>query len=158
MQHDAQRQALAGEHRGHRGVAAEADHHVAAQRLEQAARLEHAEAELERALELAKRAASGQGAGADAVGFDLRQVGTEPAAAPVGDERHLEPAAEQFPGQRLGREHVPAGAPGGQDDTPRRRAPERFPAHGVSPAPTRRRVSASTMPMASARPIVDEPP
>ena len=53
---------------------------------------------------------------ANAMQRDLGQAIAESLAAPVGDERDAMAAREQRAGQRLGREHMAAGAAGGEDD------------------------------------------
>ena len=98
---------------------------------------------------------AGHGAGADAIGFDLRQVGAETAAARVGDQRHGDVARQQLTGEGLGREHVAPGAAGGEHDLGGAFGAD---AHHAASPPTRRRVSASSMPMPSARAISEEPP
>ena len=73
----------------------------------------------------------------------------EPGAATVGQQRDGIAAAIELAGQRRGREHVTAGAAGGENDG--------APAHGRS-SPMRRLVRASSNPMASATAISDDPP
>jgi len=61
-------------------------------------------------------------------------------------------ALNQLFGQRLGRKQVPAGTAGGEDEARcAGRAQNSFP-------PSRRRVSASIIPMPSASASIDEPP
>ena len=105
--------------------------------------------ELHDAWGAADDAGAGEAAGGDAMGFDRGQPLAETAAAAVGDEGDGVAARQQLAGERLGREHVATGAAGGERDAR---------AHVASPRPARRRVSASTMPMASESASSDEPP
>ena len=73
----------------------------------------------------------------------------EPGAAAVGDDRHVVTVAPEFAGKRRGREHVPPGPPGCQND--------RTLVHGRS-SPMRRLVRASRNPIAKATAINDDPP
>ena len=75
----------------------------------------------------------------------------------IGDQRDGVAAPHQLLAQGVGREHVPAGAAGGQDDAP----PGHDAPHDrrLRPVAKRlRRVSASTMPMVTASANMDEPP
>ena len=86
----------------------------------------------------------------DAEDLDRRQAVAEAAAAAVGDQDHAPAAGDEGAGQRLRRKHMAAGAPGGEQDRAR--------GHEIPPGPKRRRDSASSMPMASARASSEEPP
>ena len=71
------------------------------------------------------------------------------AAAGVREHRDLVAAAPQLAAQRQGREHVPAGAAGGDQQRP---------PHTVSSTRALRRVRASSMPAAMASAMNEEPP
>jgi hypothetical protein len=153
VQDHAQAAARGGHDRGYRGVATEADHDIGPHFLEQAARLKVAHAQADHALQPFDGAGPGHAGGADVMSLDLGQFRAESAAAPVGDQGHAQAPGNQFPGQRLGREHVAARAAGRQDHALGSGA-----GHAGSPVPTRRRVKPSSMPMPSAMDSSDDPP
>ena len=66
----------------------------------------------------------------------------------IAEEMHLAAAAEQLGCQRLGREQMAAGAAGGEHEGR---------THSSLP-PSRRRVSASIIPMPSPSASIDDPP
>ncbi len=150
--------ALGRQHRRDRSVAAEADHDRGRQAAQDGARLEPAAHQLQRAARPRHQAAAGQAAGADVMHLDLGLAVAEALAARIGDERHAAAARDQLAGQRLGREHVAAGAAGGEHDEGPGPVHDGFRRHDRSPRPTRRRVSASSMPMPSDSASSDEPP
>ena len=80
----------------------------------------------------------------------MLEVGSEIAGAPLiaGDDHGLT-ARAQLGGQAQRREHVSAGAAGGEDDRP---------AQGAISAPGRRLVIARNIPMPSASAHNEEPP
>ena len=135
------------QHGRHRGVAAEAHRGGRRQRAQQASGLQRAQRQAGEADHLAGEPGA-EPAGPDAVQRHARQRIAESLAAPVGDQRDAEAAPEQLARQRLRREHVAAGAAGGERDEG---------AHASTP-PKRRRVNASAMPMASPSDSSDEPP
>jgi hypothetical protein len=157
VQQGAQAEVRAGHDPGQRGVAAEADHGLGADPLQGAARLQVAERQLGGGFELAPDAAAGDPARGQVEGLDFGELRAEAAGAAVGQQRHADAAAEQFAGQRGGREHVPAGTAGAERDQARGLV-LRGAGHSCSSPSTRRRVSASSMPMPSARASSEEPP
>jgi len=155
MQQGREAGALGGIDRRHRGIAAEAHDQGRPQADHQPARLEIAAQELRDALGAAQQAAAGKPRRRDAKDLDRRQAVAEAAAAAVGDQDHAPAAGEEGAGQRLRRKHMAAGASGGENNGPRGVA---LGAHEIPPGPKRRRESANSMPMASARASSEEPP
>ena len=154
-----------GEHGRHRGVAAEADHGIRCQALQQGPCLQGAPGQFRGAAQAGDDTLSGDGPGTDTVGLDGAEVAAQVAAPAVGDQGQADTAPGQLGGQGLGREHVPAGAAGGQHHQvrPRGRHPNapRWARTCMNSCPcmlARWRVSARTMPMAKAMATVDDPP
>ncbi len=140
-----------------RRVAAEADDGGRTQAVQQAPGLNVAGQHSRRADRLAQRVA-GNRRGGNPVDLGARHV-AEAAAAGIGDQRHAVALGGQCPCQRLGREEVPAGAAGGQDDQlVVGGLAHRIPPHVGSPGSTRRRVRASTIPIVSPSARSEEPP
>ena len=87
------------------------------------------------------------------MGLDVGKIRPKAAAAPVSDQDHVAMARQKRLGQGLGGEHMAAGAAGSQ-------CYGGAPGHGhtIPSLPTRRRVSARTIPTAMASAINEEPP
>ena len=105
------------EQRGHRRVAAEADHRGCVQAGQDAARLDDAGADRSQPAHPAGDAAPGDaGAGQHVLRAPGEHAGLALAAAPVGHQHQAVTACQQFGPERLGREEMAAGASGGDHD------------------------------------------
>ena len=91
----------------------------------------------------------------DVVDRPARQRALPLPAARIGDQRERHAARLELAGQRLGGEHMPAGAAGRQDHRP---AGARLGHHTASLRPACSRVSDSIMPTQIAIASADEPP
>src|SRR6185437_9190453 len=136
-------------HGGNRGISSEPDRRGWCQAAQQARRLDRAEREFGDADDLAHQARA-DAPGANAMEGDAGQLLAERFAAPVGRQRDLATAPQQFARQGFGREHVAPGAASREND-------EAIGAHASVP-PNRRRVSASAMPMPRPSDKSEEPP
>jgi len=110
---------------------------------------ESAERQLQKTQRLAQKVAADL-AGADPMQRHAGKIAAEGSAAAVGHQCHGAAAGQQRARQGFRREHVSAGAAGGEHD-------HAGLAH-VSTPPKRRRVSASAMPMPRPSASIDEPP
>ena len=86
----------------------------------------------------------------------MRQRALPLLAARIGDQCERDATRLELAGQRFGREHVPAGAAGRQDDRPLEGT--RLGHHTASRKPACSRVSDSIMPTQIAMASAEEPP
>ena len=108
-----------GEQAGQRRIAAEADNHRRVEIADQVDRHRAPLADRQRRLHPADGAAL-NAAGGQYMRFQLGRRARNPEAAVVADQRDAVPARDQFAGERIGGEHMTAGASGGEKIVARR--------------------------------------
>ena len=140
-----------GDHGRHRGVAAEADDRRRRDAAQRPPGVEQAAAERQHGLQPLHRRAAGARR-MDVVDRPVRQRALPLPAARIGDQRERHAARLELAGQRLGGEHVPAGAAGRQNHG------TRLDHQTASLKPACSRVSDSSMPTQIAIASADEPP
>jgi hypothetical protein len=105
-----------GDHGRHRRIAAEANDGGGLETAQQAGCLSHAQQQFDDAEAARDWAARQRRAGRNMVAFDIGQCAAKSDAAAIGDEDQATAARLKFHGDRLRREHMPAGAAGSQHD------------------------------------------
>ena len=135
------------QHRRDRGIPAKADDAGRSQPAQQPSGLQRPQGELAQRLCGMRRAAA-EPPGAHLVDLDRGDPCGKSLGPRVGEKVNLLPALQELQRQRLCREEMPAGAAGGEHIGP---------AHS-SPPPSRRRVSASIIPIPRPSASSEEPP
>jgi len=142
---------VGGKHCRHGGIAAKPDHDIRGEAAQQPPRLDDAERHLGDAIHQ-MQGPTAKPAGPHLTDGDPRDLLGKGVGAAVGREMHPTALAHEFARQGLGREQMAAGAAGRQHKIEFRTG-----GHTSLP-PSRRRVSASIIPMPSASASIDEPP